>query len=323
MNKRQTKAKRKLSDISFEKEGCHIALVSKEQGGPANGHDYTLVLKATNFSDEFVEKVQQIRVTMELPEFLQRFFNLFETDAKILARLLGYVEQNNELDNTDYYEKLIQERLASFEILKSLFESESIADVISNLTEDQYLSVLQDQQKVEKALAAYEKNKTDSFKSRLVSTENSSVEKSVEPVGSKQFVIEKEPDMQNDVEVVAKAELDILQKAFEEQKVELEKAKALIEQFQQEKKEALLKARKAEVLAVVKDESRTEILFKALSKVEDEAEFKEVLKALGEMFAVVEKSILFEEKGAQLEQEGAPAESAVAKVLKARLGKKQ
>ena len=33
------KAKRALKDITFEHDGAHIALVSKEQGGPAHGHD--------------------------------------------------------------------------------------------------------------------------------------------------------------------------------------------------------------------------------------------------------------------------------------------
>jgi len=43
------KPKRKLSDISFENEGAHIALVSKRiNNGPANLHDYAVVLKAKN-----------------------------------------------------------------------------------------------------------------------------------------------------------------------------------------------------------------------------------------------------------------------------------
>jgi len=328
MNKRPTKAKRKLSDISFEHSGAHVALVSKDQGGCANGHNYALVLKANKFSDEFIEKVQQVRVTMELPDFLKKFFNIWEDDAKTLAYMMGYVEPaetqaEEQMEADKEFQDWIKERMTSFEIMKSLAESDSLADVISNLEEEQYLAMLQDQQMLEKAMLKYEKNKTDSLTSQLVSTENAGVEKSVEPNGSKQVTMEKETSMQENVEMVAKAELDMIQKAFEEQKIALEKAQAIIAQFEQEKKEAILKARKAELQAVVKDEGRTEVLFKAFSKVEDEAEFKEVVKSLGEMLAAVEKSALFEEKGAQLEQEAAPAESAVAKVLKARLNKKQ
>lgn len=39
------KAKKKLSDFSFEKEGCHISLVGPSMGGAANGYS-TLTLKS-------------------------------------------------------------------------------------------------------------------------------------------------------------------------------------------------------------------------------------------------------------------------------------
>ena len=69
------KAKRRLTNISFEKEGCHVALVHKDQGGAANGYT-TLVLKATDDIEdsavteqlEAVEKAkyyQELRSTLE------------------------------------------------------------------------------------------------------------------------------------------------------------------------------------------------------------------------------------------------------------------
>uniref|UniRef100_A0AAU6VXM5 Uncharacterized protein n=2 Tax=unclassified bacterial viruses TaxID=12333 RepID=A0AAU6VXM5_9VIRU len=45
-----TDAKRRLTDIKFEHEGAHVALVGKHQGGPANGIT-TLVFKATDHID--------------------------------------------------------------------------------------------------------------------------------------------------------------------------------------------------------------------------------------------------------------------------------
>ena len=80
-----TKAKRKLSNITFDHEGAHLALVSKQQKGPANGAGYALIMKAANRSPEFIEKVQQITVTMELPDFLSKFFCLWEEEADVLA----------------------------------------------------------------------------------------------------------------------------------------------------------------------------------------------------------------------------------------------
>lgn len=45
-----TDIKRRLTDIKFEHEGAHVALVGKHQGGPANGIT-TLVFKATDHID--------------------------------------------------------------------------------------------------------------------------------------------------------------------------------------------------------------------------------------------------------------------------------
>jgi hypothetical protein len=156
------KAKRKLSDISFEKEGAHVALVSKEQGGPANLHDYALVLKANKFSDEFVEKMQQVRVTMELPDFLQKFFNMWSEDAKVLATMMGYVEpaDTQQMENEEAQAEMqdwIESRMEAFEILKSVKESENISEVLSTLDEDSYLAMLKDQELIEKAFEKLEK----------------------------------------------------------------------------------------------------------------------------------------------------------------------
>lgn len=158
----QRKAKRKLSDISFEREGAHVALTSKAQSGPANGHDYALVLKANNFSEEFVQKMQQVKVTMELPEFLQRFFSVYGSDAEILARMMGYeppeMPSNTAVSSYGYeHEDYIQSKLEAFEILKSAYETESLAEVLSELDETEYLSMLNDQSLIEKALEELQK----------------------------------------------------------------------------------------------------------------------------------------------------------------------
>ena len=77
MNNTNKKAKRVLKNIEFESsETSHIALVHKDQGGPASGADYRLVMKSNNFSPEFIQKMQSVQVTMPLPEFLQKFFLL-------------------------------------------------------------------------------------------------------------------------------------------------------------------------------------------------------------------------------------------------------
>ena len=85
----QRKAKRRLSNINFEKEGSHLALVHKAQGGAASGYS-TLVMKSLdNRSPEFIQKASQIRVTLSLPDFLEKFFHVWDDDAEVLAAMFG------------------------------------------------------------------------------------------------------------------------------------------------------------------------------------------------------------------------------------------
>lgn len=336
----QRKTKRKLSNIDFSAEGAHMALVSKDQGGPANGADYALVMKSANFSDEFVQKMQQVKVTMELPEFLRRFFGLYHSDSEVLARMMGYVTPEvEEAEYEEYWEDYVQSKLDSFEILKSLADTQSIPDVLSKLTEDQYLSMLNDQAKLEKAFKKIEKEKNsavapvataDEGSTEAVAKAEQSDEKTEAKVEPSETVnkgksmtkeVKAEPQVAS-VEMVEKSALESIQKQMEDQKVELQKALDLVKAFEAEKKEAVRKARFEQVKGAVKDEAKAEVLFKAAGLVEDESEFQAVVKALSELQALADKSDLFVEKGVQIETEEAPKESAVARVLKSRLAGK-
>lgn len=190
---KNSKAKRKLKDIDFSSDGAHIALVSKEQGGPANQADYALVMKATNqFSDEFVEKAQQIRVTMELPDFLERFFWLREDDAETLAEIMGYVdvddilekEPSYELVNSDYQD-LIDSKIASIDVMKSMFESKEPIELLTQLDEEEYLTLLKDQERLEKAFDRIEKKKSQKTET------NGSTEENTEVVAHNKATVEK------------------------------------------------------------------------------------------------------------------------------------
>jgi hypothetical protein len=71
----------------------------------------------------------------------------------------------------------------------------------------------------------------------------------------------------------------------------------------------------------VKDEAKAEVLFKAVKDSADE-DFQAVVKALAELTVAVEKSDLFVEKGVSVEAEQpVEKESAVAKLIKAKLSK--
>jgi len=347
------KAKRKLSNIDFSKQGAHIALVSTEQGGPASGHDYALVMKSVNFSEDFIQKASEIKVTLEITEFLRRFFNIYSEEAEVLARALGFTTAMQDRaaaeaaddameseDEPSTYEDYIQSKMEAFEVMKALYESDSIPEVLSKLDEDEYLAMLKDQERLEKAFKKITKDQKNSAKTTIVvkaeegSTEaiakaeqsDDKTEAKVEPSETinKGTSMTKEvqvAEIEKTVEVVEKSQLDAIQKAFNEQKEELQKALELVTKFETERKEAIRKARLEQVKTAVKDQDKADVLFKALGLVEDEADFQAVVKTLADMQAVIEKSDLFVEKGVQVEADAKVKESAVARVIKARLSK--
>ena len=357
----QNKAKRKLSNISFEKEGAHVALVGKSNGGPANGHDYALLMKS-NFSQEFLEKASEVKVTMEITEFLRRMFYMYYEDAEILARALGFTTaamdmaaldaQEEQLDAAEQaispeapdepegseYEQYIAQKLQAFEVMKSLHDSKSFAEQLSKLDEDQYLTLLKDQAAVEKAFRKIERaekallRKESNVAAKAVADDTSiasevkdkevsaSVNKAnTSGVGN----VNKETSMTKEVQVemVEKSQLESVMKAQEALQTELQKARDLLAQFEAEKKEAIAKARKEALEKAMKDGAKAEVLFKAVKDSSDE-DFQAVVNTLSEIQSVIEKSALFQEQGASVEDE-APViqESAVAKVLKAKLVK--
>lgn len=332
------KTKRKLSDIDFSGEGSHIALVSKQQGGPASGADYKLVLKANKFSEEFVQKMQQVRVTMELPNFLQRFFSLYEEDAKVLATMMGYVEpaDTQAMENEEAQAEVqdwIKSRMEAFEILKSANDAESLSQVLSELDETEYLAMLNDQALIEKAFIALEKATKESEPAALAkqsqqgcdladgndTSTNAGVEK-IEGVSTSVNKEELEKSKMDEVKVetVEKAQFELVQKALDEQKVQLQKALETIAVFEAEKKEAINKAKTEKIKAVVKDESKVEAIAKAALSLESEDDFTAFVTAIEAITKAVETSEMFVEKGASTQEEAAVKESAVAKLLKAK-----
>ena len=328
------KAKRKLSEITFEHENAHVALVSKEQGHGANGHHYALVMKAKGFSQEAIQKMQTVQVTLELPEFLRKFFDLYYTDAEVLARFMGYVPDENE-DDIYGTEAYYAERLGAFTIMKSLHESGDVLKALALLDENEYLSLLTAQVEVEKALAKIDAKKESDTAALVVESDNStnaSVEKSVEPSGSKVTKSKKEnmtlKTKQGDeptVEMVEKSTLDSIQKALNDKDVELQKALADVAAFKEAQQEQIIKSKTAQITAVVTDANLQAVIVKAALALELEDDFTAFVGALSSMQKTlkdtkdfVEKSTLFEEVGASTSTD-ALQESPVARILKSRL----
>ena len=308
------KPKRKLKNIDFSEDTSHIALVSKHQGGPASGANYSLVLKnVDNPSPEFIQKMQSVQVTMPLPEFLQKFFGLWYEDAEILARLMGYVpEEKEDWDYDDY----IEERLSAFAILKSLHEAKNLPEALSKLTEQDYLDVLTDQAEIEKVLKAFDNKKSDTS----TDVENTKVEVSTSKVTKKN----KGKQMTQETEMVEKSALTAVEKALEDQKIALEKALAQVKQYEDEKKQAIVKSKTDAVKAVVKDEKQAAVVVKAALALEKQEDFDALVEVFKAQNALIEKSPLFQEQGANVEgSEDKPGETKLMKALRAKHQEKQ
>ena len=360
MEPTKQKAKRKIKALDFSGANAAVALVSKDQGGAANGAP-TLIIKAANFSDEFIEKMQTVKVELELPEFLTRFFNVYGADAQVLARMMGYVPEMEDESDDNYSEDsedYIQSRLQSFELMKSAHESQDFTAVLSDLQEDEYLALLQDQELLEKAMKDMEESKvakeikrrkpkvkttrsytdpnavvskstevalaTAEDKPHVASEVEEEVTTSVVKTKSKETLMTTEVKVVEQVvetEMIAKAEFDTIQKAFADIQVELQKAKDDVAAFKAEKQEAITKAKKAQLSAVVKNEKHLEALSKAALMLDGE-DFDGFVTAVQELHKQADQSDLFIEKGATVSDEApAVSESAVAKILKAKQSK--
>jgi hypothetical protein len=344
----KVRARRRIKKFDFTGDSAAIALVSEAQGGPANGV-LTLITKSNKrVSEEFLRKASEITVTLSITEYLQRFFGLWGTDAELLARSLGFttegmekaeierkedaLESNEPPEYPEWdqepgdkkFEEWIDYKLKSISVMKQLHKAENIEDELLGISEEDYIQFLQDQEVVEKALLKLDSESASAEDE--ASTKNVDVEKSGEGKTSvvKRKKKESKPMTENvqvieqEVEVIAKSQFDEIQKAFDAQKEELQKALDLVNELKKEKQEAIAKSRKEQLAEVAGD--KAEVLFKACGEATDEI-FADVVKALGEMKSQVEKSKMFEEVGASVEEEAVSDESGVAKLIKSKYNK--
>ena len=314
----KVKAKRKLTDITFEHEGAHLALVHKAQGGAASGYK-TLVMKSVdNRSPDFIEKASQVKVTLSLPDFLEKFFHVWGEDAELLATLFGYEPSEDESEEYStqsfwswYREKAmehgavdswgdpitrptsqdrkewVEDQLQGIEILKSATLSKGSADFINSLTEEQYLGLLKDQQFIEKSFKLQEVKKD---------LDGESGGKPTKGVNPKQTKASKADTQENEMETIEKAQYDAKEVELQKALADIQKAKEEIELFKAKEKEAVEKAREAEVVAAVVDVDASAKLFKAVKDLDAEA-FKDVVDVVKALTAKVDESEMFKEKG--------------------------
>ena len=322
-----TTAKRKLSNFNFEAEGAHIALVHKEQGGPANGVDYALITKATNdISTKELEKATEVQVTMNIVDFLCKFFGLWYDDALVLAMAMGYEVGDagySFVEAAEQSEAYLQDRVEAINIMKSVvLDVEDVHKAVASLSPKDYLAILKAQEVFEKNFDdATQKveviKKSSGIPAKGVTAEKSALSPSVE-------INNKEEDSMSaefiskavHEETVTKAVEEAIEKALAPVQEELKKAKEQLEVVEKASLEAVSKARKEAVASVEKDEAKAEELFKSLESLADEA-FDVVIKSLKAKEEVVENSDLFVQKSKDSDVE-IEEENGTAALLKAK-----
>lgn len=334
------KATRKINKFDFSDNNATVALVGGLVGGPATGINTLLTKSNRKVSEEFIEKASQITVTMTINEYLDKFFYVYGLNGELLARSLGFVtegmdkavieaqeEQIDMQEPPEYpdwetepgdkkYEDYVNYKVKSISVMKQLHEAENLDDVLAVLTEEQYLQLLQDQEVIEKALVVCEESNAETAKGNPHnSREDNKIEGKTSVVKRKKTTGELMPNEEQ-------AKVVELQKAFDEQKVALEKALESIAKYEKEQAEAKDKVKLEQLTKAADDESFAKVIFKACAKAED-ADYAAVVKAVGDLVAKakeIEKG-LFVETGASGEAADEETLDSLQKLIKSQFGK--
>lgn len=156
------KAKRRLFDFDFSKEGAAVHLVGPAQGNAANSYEIlctksTDTLPDVNKEDlvEVSKALEQVSVNLSMEEFLRKFFHMWSEDAELLTKLLGfeteyeYWKEQNQGEEFDY-SKYLEDKVSQFTIMKSMNDGS-----LETITKSALIDTLAMQEKFEKALESY------------------------------------------------------------------------------------------------------------------------------------------------------------------------
>lgn len=285
------KAKCRLSDISFEKMGCHVALVGPSVGSAANGYT-TLILKSVDdIPKEFVEKATQVSVTMNFEEFLTRWFNMYYEDAEVLARVLGLddVKEAMQSDMTSYqddYRKMIDDRVNAIQIMKSVYASQDVKKAFRELSYKDALSVIEAQSMLEVVMSSVEGKNVPVTKGQDKPTNQEDImdKEMIQKALHKELIQKAVQEAVDVVKAEMAAQTEILKAAQDELSV-----------FKAKELEAIVKARKQSLSGVLA-EDKVEEMYKATQALPQEA-FDVIVKSLAEQNKALEESDLFKETG--------------------------
>ena len=301
------KAKRRLTNFNFEANGSHVALVHKEQGGPANLYTTLLTKSTSGITDQQVARqlalIEKAKFNSEVRSKLSQAL-----DDKFASRYEWlYLEDFSE------DEVVFQADDGMFIVGYSLSSDEEYSfDDIARGFSYEYVRVENGQVKLsEDAQSKLSEGEYVLVNKALNNPEtNSRVQKALAAF------TEKKEKMQEEI-----------QKAVAAKDAEIAKLKAdmaglqeIVKAAEAAKKEALLKSREAAVGAVLK-EGAVELV-KSTEALSDEA-FAQIIKALGVQKAAVEQSDLMTEVSKATAATEPTEKNTTAEIIKARYAQKQ
>lgn len=260
----KVKATRRLFNFDFNQNGAHVALVHKDQGGPANGIT-TLITKSTDdltpideLKDIDIEKsLDQVQVNMSMEEFLRKFFDMYHDDAELLTKLMGLETEYEGMTYEDAptsHKEYLDEKVSRINLMKSMLDNS--VDMVSK---KEYLDVVKNQFLFE----SNEEKLGMMVKKALLDEANDSVA--------------------------------TLTKSLEDKQAELTKALAKVEEFEDAEKLAVVQKRRDKLSSVMAADD-VEGFLGSLSAL-DETSFDLVVKQLESKVELEDNSDLFVEKG--------------------------
>lgn len=300
------KAKKRLSNFSFDHEGAHIALVHKDQGGPANLKTTLLTKSTSGITD------QQVASQLALIEKAK-------LNSQIQQELSAAIKQKFQDDDEWLY-------LEDFDDVNAFFWREnSLYMVAYSLGQNEEYLIADEAKSVEKEWFYVETGKvviSEQAKDKLEDGEYVLVNKALNNPETNSRVqkaltafTEKKEKMQEEIQkAVAAKDAEIAQL-----KADMASLQEIVKAAEAAKKESLLKARETEVASVLKEGAAD--LVKSTADLSDEA-FAQIIKALGVQKAAIEQSDLMNEVSSPNAQE--PVEkNTTAEIIKARYAQKQ
>lgn len=300
------KAKRRLSEFNFESLGSHVALVHKDQGGPANLHT-TLLTKSTNGITD-----QQVASELALIEKAK-------LNSQIRQELTDAVKAKFHDDDEWLYLEDFDDSRVFFWREDSLYvatytvsrrDEYIVADTATSVEKDWFYV---DTGKV--ILSEVAKDKLEDGEYVLVNKALNNPETSGRVEKALAAFTEKKEKMQEEIQkAVAAKDAEIAQL-----KADMASLQEIVKAAEAAKKESLLKARETEVASVLKEGAAD--LVKSTAELSDE-DFAQIVKALGVQKAAVEQSDLMNEVSNPNASEQVQ-KNTTAEIIKARYAQKQ